>query len=48
MGVIRKVIKEGNRTRKPIKGDEVTIACTGNLYDRCVAPEKDYKGKQYV
>ena len=47
MGVTRKLIKEGNRTDRPTKGDEVTIEYTGNLYDPCVGLENDFKGEQY-
>lgn len=45
MGVERKVLKEGNGTDKPKKGDEVTIEYTGNLYDEEEA-DNDYRGKQ--
>lgn len=43
MGVTKQVIKPGNGTDMPKKGDEVTIEYTGNLYDPN-AP--DHKGKQ--
>lgn len=45
MGVERKVLKKGNGTDKPKKGDEVTIEYTGNLYDESKA-DNDYRGKQ--
>ena len=45
MGVQRKILKDGNGTDKPKKGDTVTIEYTGNLYD--AAKEADnYRGKQ--
>lgn len=47
MGVTKKVLKEGNGTDKPKKGDEVTIEYTGNLYDDANA-DNDYRGKQSV
>ncbi|KAI4169868.1 MAG: hypothetical protein Q9188_002729 [Gyalolechia gomerana] len=46
MGVERKVLKKGNGTDKPKKGDEVTIEYTGNLYDESKA-DNDYRGKQF-
>ncbi|KAL8940560.1 MAG: hypothetical protein Q9216_002747 [Gyalolechia sp. 2 TL-2023] len=46
MGVERKVLKEGNGTDQPKKGDEVTIEYTGNLYDESKA-DQDYRGKQF-
>ncbi|KAL8947872.1 MAG: hypothetical protein Q9222_005886 [Ikaeria aurantiellina] len=46
MGVDRKILKEGNGTTKPKKGDEVTIEYTGNLYDEAAA-DNDYRGKQF-
>ncbi|KAI4116489.1 MAG: hypothetical protein LQ345_003105 [Seirophora villosa] len=46
MGVTKKVLKEGNGTDKPKKGDEVTIEYTGNLYDEANA-DNDYRGKQF-
>ncbi|KAI4094675.1 MAG: hypothetical protein LQ344_002147 [Seirophora lacunosa] len=46
MGVTKKVLKEGNGTDKPKKGDEVTIEYTGNLYDDANA-DNDYRGKQF-
>ncbi|KAL8927485.1 MAG: hypothetical protein Q9208_002290 [Pyrenodesmia sp. 3 TL-2023] len=46
MGVTRKVLKEGNGTDKPKKGDTVTIEYTGNLYDEGQA-NNDYRGKQF-
>ncbi|KAL8933882.1 MAG: hypothetical protein Q9211_005527, partial [Gyalolechia sp. 1 TL-2023] len=46
MGVERKVLKEGNGTDKPKKGDEVTIEYTGNLYDESEA-DNDYRGKEF-
>ena len=45
MGVEKKVLKEGNGTDKPQKGDEVTIEYTGNLYDEAQA-DNDYRGDQ--
>jgi len=46
MGVQRKILKDGNGTDKPKKGDTVTIEYTGNLYD--AAKEADnYRGKQF-
>lgn len=48
MGVTRKILKQGDGTERPKKGDEVTIEYTGNLYDSSVGPEKDFRGKQYV
>ncbi len=45
MGVTRKVLKEGNGTDKPKKGDEVTIEYTGNLYDPA-EEGNDYRGTQ--
>lgn len=45
MGVTRKVLKEGNGKDKPVKGDEVTIEYTGNLYDE-EAHHNDYRGEQ--
>ncbi|KAL8959812.1 MAG: hypothetical protein Q9193_003388 [Seirophora villosa] len=46
MGVTKKVLKEGNGTDKPKKGDEVTIEYTGNLYDEANA-DNDCRGKQF-
>ncbi|KAL8732053.1 MAG: hypothetical protein Q9166_003006 [cf. Caloplaca sp. 2 TL-2023] len=46
MGVTRKVLKEGNGTDQPKKGDEVTIEYTGNLYDEKEAGN-DYRGNQF-
>ncbi|KAL8920418.1 MAG: hypothetical protein Q9172_004508 [Xanthocarpia lactea] len=46
MGVTRKVLKEGNGTDKPKKGDEVTIEYTGNLYDPA-EEGNDYRGTQF-
>ncbi|KAG7007852.1 hypothetical protein G7Y79_00008g024900 [Physcia stellaris] len=46
MGVEKKVLKEGNGTDKPQKGDEVTIEYTGNLYDEAKA-DNDYRGDQF-
>ncbi|KAL8703966.1 MAG: hypothetical protein Q9201_002867 [Fulgogasparrea decipioides] len=46
MGVQRKVLKQGNGTTKPKKGDEVTIEYTGNLYDETKA-DNDFRGKQF-
>ncbi|KAL8799853.1 MAG: hypothetical protein Q9182_005602 [Xanthomendoza sp. 2 TL-2023] len=46
MGVTRKVLKEGNGTDIPKKGDQVTIEYTGNLYDEEEA-DNDYRGKQF-
>ncbi|KAI4218784.1 MAG: hypothetical protein L6R36_008752 [Xanthoria steineri] len=46
MGVTRKVLKEGNGTDKPKKGDVVTIEYTGNLYDESKA-DNDYRGTQF-
>ena len=48
MDVSKRVIKEGNGTDKPSKGDQVIIEYTGNLYDPSVGPEKDFRGEQYV
>jgi FK506-binding protein 1 len=48
MGVTKKVIKGGNGTDWPKKGDDVTIEYTGNLYDESKGSENDYRGKQYV
>lgn len=45
MGVDRKVLKEGNGTDKPKKGDLVTIEYTGNLYDKSKA-DNDFRGQQ--
>ena len=45
MGVTKKVLKPGNGTDKPKKGDEVTIEYTGNLYDESQS-SNDYRGKQ--
>ncbi|KAL2047051.1 hypothetical protein N7G274_001069 [Stereocaulon virgatum] len=47
MGVSKKVIKEGNGTDWPKKGDDVTIEYTGNLYDESKGSENDYRGKQF-
>ena len=47
MGVTRKVLKQGNGTDKPKKGDEVTIEYTGNLYDEKYA-DNDYRGEKYA
>ena len=47
MGVIRKVLTEGNGSDKPKKGDEVTINYTGNLYDESSAGNYN-RGKEYV
>ncbi|KAI4188055.1 MAG: hypothetical protein L6R41_002399 [Letrouitia leprolyta] len=46
MGVERKILKEGNGTDQPKKGDEVTIEYTGNLYDPN-EEANDYRGKQF-
>ncbi|MCJ1302922.1 hypothetical protein MMC08_005727 [Hypocenomyce scalaris] len=46
MGVTRKVLKEGNGTDRPKKGDEVTIEYTGNLYDEAQA-SNNYRGKYF-
>ncbi|KAI4234206.1 MAG: hypothetical protein LQ349_003946 [Xanthoria aureola] len=46
MGVTRKVLKEGNGTDKPKKGDVVTIEYTGNLYDESKA-DNDHRGTQF-
>lgn len=48
MGVTRKVLKQGNGTDKPKKGDIVTIQYTGNLYDESKGANNDYRGKEYV
>ena len=45
MGVTRKLLKAGNGTDKPKKGDEVTIEYTGNLYDEKRA-DNDYRGEK--
>ena len=45
MGVDKKILKAGNGTDKPQKGDEVTIEYTGNLYDESKA-DNDYRGDQ--
>lgn len=47
MGVTRKVLKPGNGSDRPKKGDEVTINYTGNLYD-ANHPQNDFRGKEYV
>ncbi|KAK3177886.1 hypothetical protein OEA41_000018 [Lepraria neglecta] len=47
MGVTRKLIKKGNGTEKPKKGDEVIIEYTGNFHDASVGLEKDFRGKQF-
>ncbi|KAL8656833.1 MAG: hypothetical protein Q9226_002526 [Calogaya cf. arnoldii] len=46
MGVTRKVLKEGNGTDKPKKGDEVTMEYTGNLYDKA-QEDNDFRGTQF-
>ncbi|KAK4963737.1 Fork head 1 [Elasticomyces elasticus] len=46
MGVTKQLIKEGNGTDKPKKGDQVTMEYTGNLYDQSKA-SSGYKGKQF-
>lgn len=46
VGVTRKLLKPGNGTDKPKKGDEVTIEYTGNLYDEKYA-DNDYRGEKY-
>ena len=46
MGVEKKILKEGNGTERPQRGDEVTIEYTGNLYDEAQA-DNDYRGDQY-
>ncbi|KAL8754242.1 MAG: hypothetical protein Q9199_004486 [Rusavskia elegans] len=46
MGVTRKVLKEGNGTDKPKKGDVVTIEYTGNLYDEA-KKDNDCRGTQF-
>jgi len=48
MGVVRRTISEGNGTDYPRKGDEVTIAYTGNLYDEAKGENNDYRGQQYA
>lgn len=45
MVVTRKLLKPGNGTDKPKKGDEVTIEYTGNLYDENKA-DNDYRGEK--
>lgn len=45
MGVTKKVLKEGNGSDKPKKGDEVTINYTGNLYDESCASNY-FRGKE--
>ena len=45
VGVTRKLLKPGNGTDKPKKGDEVTIEYTGNLYDEKY-PDNDYRGEK--
>ena len=47
MGVEKKILKPGNGTDRPSKGDEVTIEYTGNLYDANKA-DNDYRGTQCV
>jgi FK506-binding protein 1 len=44
MGVTREILKEGNGSDKPKKGDEVSIEYTGNLYDE--AASDHHRGKQ--
>ncbi|MCJ1235172.1 hypothetical protein MMC14_003139 [Varicellaria rhodocarpa] len=46
MGVTRKVLKQGNGTDYPKRGEEVTIAYTGNLYDESKEAD-DYRGTQF-
>ena len=46
MGVTRKVLREGNGTDHPKKGDQVTIEYTGNLYDETMGENNDYRGTQ--
>lgn len=45
MGVTKKVLKNGNGGKKPVKGDEVTIEYRGCLYDasasNCMGTEFD-------
>jgi FK506-binding protein 1 len=43
MGVIRKLLKEGDKTTIPIAGDTVKIEYTGWLYDET---QLDKKGTQ--
>lgn len=45
MGVEKKLIKEGNGSDRPKKGDQVTMEYTGWLHDTSAA---DNKGSQYV
>jgi len=46
MGVQRTLVKHGNGTDKPKKGDEVTIEYTGWLHDEAQA-SKGYRGKKF-
>lgn len=45
MGVTRKLLKEGNGSDKPKKGDTVTIEYTGNLYDEG-STDQFHRGEQ--
>ena len=46
MGFTRKVLRNGNGTDYPKKGDQVTIEYTGNLYDEQMGENNDYRGTQ--
>ncbi|KAI9844817.1 MAG: hypothetical protein M1837_005235 [Sclerophora amabilis] len=46
MGVDKKILKNGDQTLFPQKGDTVTIEYTGCLYDSARA-EQDYKGQKF-
>ncbi|MCJ1288291.1 hypothetical protein MMC18_008812 [Xylographa bjoerkii] len=47
MGVTRKVLKPGNEAEKPMKGDEIIVEYTGNLYDETKGPSNDFRGKEF-
>ena len=47
MGYERKVVRAGDKTNFPKKGDNVTIAYTGNLYDKNMGAQNDFRGKQF-
>ena len=48
MGVTKETISPGNGTDRPVKGDEVTIQYTGNLFDESKGQAAHYRGKQCV
>lgn len=47
MGYERKVVKAGDGVNKPKKGDLVTIQYTGNLFDKSMGEQNDFRGKQF-